>query len=81
MSAHRQRGVATTTDQTTVPTEIDSPRGKLVYHSLDAAGTGSVDDLSDRLGMGKMTLLSVLATLEGRGFVDRRDGQYVPTTV
>lgn len=79
MSAQRQRSVTTATEQPTVPTELDSPRAKLVYHSLDAAGTGSVDDLSDRLDMGKLTLLSVLATLEGRGFVDRNDGQYVLT--
>jgi predicted ArsR family transcriptional regulator len=80
MSAQRQRGVATTTEQTTVPGNIDSPRAKLVYHSLDAVGTGSVDDLADRLDMGKMTLLSVLASLEGRDLVDRHDGKYVVTT-
>jgi len=80
MSAQRQKGIATSADPRTVPDELDSPQAKLVFHSLDAAGAGSVDDLATRLNVGKMTLLSVLKSLESADLVDRHDGRYVAVT-
>jgi DNA-binding MarR family transcriptional regulator len=59
-----------------LPEDVSSAQAKLVYHSLDAAGPADVDELADRLGMKKITLLEVLSSLDGRGHVVRRDGEY-----
>lgn len=72
MSAPRQRR--------SVPGDIRSPQAKLVYHSLDAAGEASVDDLADRLNEKKITLLEVLNSLSERGHVERRGREFVPAT-
>jgi DNA-binding MarR family transcriptional regulator len=60
-----------------LPTDLASPQSKLVYHSLDVAGPGTVADLADRLCLKKITLLDVLASLQERGHVERRDGLFL----
>lgn len=65
-----------TTRQTAVPGDIRSPQAKLVYHSLDAVGEATVDDLANRLNEKKITLLEVLDSLDERGHVERREGQF-----
>ena len=59
-----------------LPRDIASPQAKLVYHSLDAAVSASVDELADRLSLKKITLLDVLSSLEKRGYVESRKGRY-----
>ena len=68
MSTTRQTGA--------VPGDIRSPQAKLVYHSLDAVGEATVDDLADRLNEKKITLLEVLDSLDERGHVERSGRQF-----
>jgi len=55
-----------------LPTELESPRAKLVYLYLSNAGEATVDEVQSALNLRKMTLFGVLDTLAARGFVDRR---------
>ncbi len=66
-----------TTRQSAVPSDIRSPQAKLVYHSLDAVGEATVDDLAERLNEKKITLLEVLDSLAERGHVERRGRQFI----
>jgi DNA-binding MarR family transcriptional regulator len=72
--------MSTTRQSRAVPGDIRSPQAKLVYHSLDAAGEATVDDLADRLNEKKITLLEVLNSLSERGHVERRGRRFVPAT-
>jgi DNA-binding MarR family transcriptional regulator len=66
----------TRTPRTTVPAELNSPRAKLVFLYLSTHGASTVADLEDGLGMRKMTLFSILGTLEERGLVERSTETY-----
>jgi DNA-binding MarR family transcriptional regulator len=66
----------TRTPRTTVPTELNSPRAKLVYLFLSTHGASTVGDLEEGLGMRKMTLFSILGTLEERNLVERSTDRY-----
>lgn len=58
-----------------LPTELESPRAKLVYLYLQR-GTASIDDLQSDLEVKKITLFSILRTLRERGLVEKQDGQF-----
>lgn len=60
-----------------VPEELRSPRAKLVYLYLNAAGECSIDDLQRSLDLQKITLFSILDTLKGRGLVERDGDRFV----
>ncbi|MFB6071647.1 MAG: helix-turn-helix domain-containing protein [Halobacterium sp.] len=60
-----------------VPTSVESPRGKLVYLSLATRDSASVEELHGDLGVPRITLYSVLKTLQRRGLVDRDGDRYV----
>ncbi|MEY7850335.1 MarR family transcriptional regulator [Natrarchaeobius sp. A-rgal3] len=60
----------------TLPTDIESPQGKLVYLYLEAADGATVDDLNLALAMNKMSVLSVLDTLSSQGLVEKNGGEY-----
>lgn len=62
-----------------LPTELQSPRSKLVYLYLSACGGATLTELQRCLSMRKLTLYSVLRTLRERGFVGRNGDGYVPT--
>ncbi|WP_323676736.1 helix-turn-helix domain-containing protein [Halorubellus sp. PRR65] len=62
---------------TTVPSTIESAQAKLVYVYLAHEGETTVDALADALGVPKLGLLDVLATLEADGHVDRDDTRTV----
>ncbi|TYT63168.1 helix-turn-helix domain-containing protein [Natrialba swarupiae] len=59
-----------------LPTNIESPQGKLVYLYLEAADGATVDDLNRTLAMNKMSVLSVLETLSSQGLVRKTGGEY-----
>lgn len=61
-----------------IPERIESPNAKLVYLSLAITGRATAADLSERLGMQKLTLFSVLGTLEGRDLVESDGDAYRP---
>jgi predicted transcriptional regulator len=64
-----------TTRERELPTELESPRAKLVYLYLQP-DDASIDDLQTDLGVQKITLYSILRTLRERELVEKRDGQF-----
>ena len=60
-----------------VPSDLDSAQAKLVYVSLEAAGSATADDLEAMLSMKKLSILSILNTLSNAGYVDQRGEEYV----
>jgi DNA-binding MarR family transcriptional regulator len=65
-----------TTQDVSIPTDLDSARAKLVSLYLAAAGGATADDLRDELAVTKGTVLSITGTLRDRGHLERRDGRY-----
>ncbi|RQH00739.1 MarR family transcriptional regulator [Natrarchaeobius oligotrophus] len=66
------------TDQIGVlPSELDSPQGKLVYLYLDATEGATVSDLNQTLAMSKLSILSVLNSLTSEELVEKRGREYV----
>jgi len=69
------------TDQTaSIPTDLDSAQAKLVYFYLATAGGSTADDVSQTLRMKKISVLSLLRTLQNSGHVESRGDQYVTTS-
>lgn len=64
-----------TTSARELPTELESPRAKLVYLYLQS-DAASIDDLQSDLDVQKITLYSILRTLRERGLVQKRDDQF-----
>lgn len=60
-----------------LPDELDSPRAKLVYLALAITDRATISELQETLDVPKLTLLSVLDALAGRGLVERTDDGYV----
>ncbi|GGM63844.1 TrmB family transcriptional regulator [Halarchaeum rubridurum] len=60
-----------------VPETVESARGKLVYLFLQFHEGATLDELRDGLDLQRITLFSVLKTLEERGVVDRDGETYV----
>lgn len=60
-----------------LPTELSSPQAKLVYLYIEAAGSATVDDLTEALSMKKIAVLSVLRSLTADGLVDRDGSHFV----
>ncbi|WP_435360343.1 TrmB family transcriptional regulator [Haloarchaeobius sp. DFWS5] len=61
----------TRTNRSTALTQIDSPQAKLVYLYLDTAGETTTATLQTELGLDKLSLYSILSTLDRRGLVER----------
>lgn len=60
-----------------IPEEISSSTGKLVYLYLGVSGGATVGDLAGDLGLGALTASAVAETLREKAVVERRDGVYV----
>ncbi|WP_227130688.1 TrmB family transcriptional regulator [Halorubellus salinus] len=63
-----------------VPESIESPQAKLVYVYLAQERNATVDDLADALGLRKLGLFDVIATLEADGHVECHDAERVSVT-
>jgi len=57
-----------------LPEELDSPRAKLVYLYLSVADDAALTDLQETLDLKKITLFSILDTLQSRDLVEH-DGE------
>jgi hypothetical protein len=62
----------------TIPSELDSPRAKLVYLYLSVTGETSIDDLQTALDMQKITLFGILDTLTSEGFAEKNGDRVTP---
>ena len=60
-----------------IPEDIESPRAKLIYLYLTTTESATIEELQQALGMKKITLYSLLGTLEKRDLVRRIGEQYV----
>jgi sugar-specific transcriptional regulator TrmB len=56
--------------RTAVPSELRSPRAKLVYLYLETHGDATVSELQEGLAMRKLALYSILEALGERGLVE-----------
>lgn len=59
-----------------LPTDLQSPRAKLVYLYLTTNGDATVSEMGDSLGMKKLSLYSILKTLRREGMVDCEGDTY-----
>ncbi|MEY7847877.1 MarR family transcriptional regulator [Natrarchaeobius sp. A-rgal3] len=59
-----------------VPSDVTTPRAKLVYYYLATNDGATADDLRTDLALNKGNTLSIIATLRERGLVERVDGRY-----
>ncbi len=71
------QGAQTTARIDQLPVELGSAQSKLVYLTLEATGGATVADLSDLLHMRKLSILSVLSSLEDEALIERADAEYV----
>lgn len=62
-----------------LPTELRSPRAKLVYLYLSTQNGATISELQNGLQMKKISLYSILKTLQKRGVVAKNADQYVPS--
>lgn len=62
-----------------IPSELESPRSKLVYLSLRTGGGRTINDLQVETGLRKLTLHSILRTLQNRDLV-HEDGDIYRVT-
>lgn len=62
-----------------LPTDVESPRGKLVYLYLATRQGATLDELHAELDLPRITLYSVLKTLRGRGLVAQDGDRYLPS--
>ncbi|AHF98489.1 hypothetical protein HALLA_06155 [Halostagnicola larsenii XH-48] len=72
-----QLTTAPISEETALPTELNSPQAKLVYLYLEAADGATVSEVSDALSMKKMTTLSVTNSLSTQGLIEKIDNEYV----
>ena len=61
-----------------IPEDIESPQGKLLYFYLSVRDGATVDDLCRDLCLDKGSVLSIVATLRERGHVERTECGYEP---
>lgn len=61
----------------TLPDELQSARGKLVYLYLVQSEGATLADLKADLDLGALTVYSVLKTLRERGLVRREEDRFV----
>jgi predicted transcriptional regulator len=59
-----------------IPSELESPRAKLVYLFLSTYGEATISELESSLEMKKISLYSILSTLCDRGLIDQDAERY-----
>lgn len=61
-----------------LPTELNSPRAKLVYLYVAVSGETTVDDVQEALDLQKITLFGILDTLTSQGVVEKSGDRVAP---
>ncbi|MFB6136686.1 MAG: helix-turn-helix domain-containing protein [Halobacteriaceae archaeon] len=65
-----------TTKSTALPEELESPSAKLVYLYIATNGEVTLSDLYEALGLKRLTLYTILRTLQDRDLVEERGDGY-----
>lgn len=68
--------MSTSERRLTVPDDLESPQSKLVYLTLLWTEEATASELQQRLGLPKLTLLSVLELLVQQDLVRRTENGY-----
>ena len=63
-------------DAPSIPSDLESPRAKLVYLFLSTHGEATVSELQAGLNMKKISLYSILSTLCERDLIDQDAERY-----
>lgn len=66
--------------QSTIPEELNSASSKLVYLYIRLNEMPTLTEMSEELHMKKLTLYSVLETLQDNGLVDKTGDRYAHTS-
>lgn len=61
-----------------VPTDLETPRAKLVYLYVAACEGATIDDLCESLELSKGTALTIANTLRDRGHLERNGDLLIP---
>lgn len=59
-----------------IPTDLRSPQAKLIYLFLSMNGTTTIGELQDGLNMKKISLYSILKTLEKDDVISKNGERY-----
>ena len=59
-----------------VPSSLQSPRAKLVYLFLSTNGSSTITELQESLNMKKISLYSILKTLQKKDVISKSGEQY-----
>ena len=59
-----------------IPTDLRSPRAKLVYLFLSMNGTTTITELQESLNMKKISLYSILKTLQKQELISKDGDRY-----
>ncbi|WP_280536868.1 helix-turn-helix domain-containing protein [Halopenitus sp. POP-27] len=59
-----------------LPTELQSPRAKLVYLYLTTNRRATVSEMAESLGMKKISLYGILKTLRNEEFIQQQGEEY-----
>ena len=68
--------ISQATQTHTIPTSLQSPRAKLVYRFLSTNGTATINELQDGLNMKKISLYSILKTLQKQDIISKDGDRY-----
>jgi len=68
--------ISQATQTHTIPTSLQSPRAKLVYLFLSTNGTATINELQDGLNMKKISLYSILKTLQKKDIISKDGDRY-----
>jgi len=68
--------ISQATQTHTIPTSLQSPRAKLVYLFLSTNGTATINELQDGLNMKKISLYSILKTLQKQDIISKDGDRY-----
>jgi predicted transcriptional regulator len=64
-----------------LPEELESSRGKLVYLYLQVRGATTIDELKAELDLQLLTLYGLLDRLRENGFVTKTEGRWLVSDV
>lgn len=69
--------MSTSERRLTIPNEVASPQAKLVYLAVRVTDEPTVTQLQRLLGLSKLTLLPLLASLDEQDYIRRTEDGYV----
>lgn len=66
----------TAVEDLSIPSELESPKSKLVYLLLNVEGEATINEITNSLGMKKLSLYPTLSELTKEGFIQQNGETY-----